>query len=292
MVDKYGRIPIQYHWDRRNKEANKPSCWARVAQPWAGKSWGSVAIPRIGQEVVIEFLEGDPARPLVTGSVYNAEQMPPFTLPANGMVSGFKSNSTPGGGGYNEISANDTKGKELITIHAQYDMSTTVEHDDTQHVKNDRTITVDGTHTETITRDTTIRVTEGKFVHRVETGTADVYVKAKLTEEYADSQETKVAKTVTINAGDEITIVTGDSSINMKKDGSITIAGKKITIVADDEAKMSAKKSEMTATQEAKMGVGNQSVTANVQKLATAGAQISHSAVGIQEITGALVKIN
>ena len=93
-----------------------------------------MSIPRIGQEVIVDFLEGDPDRPIIVGSVYNADQMPPYTLPAGAVVSGLKSNSTKGGGGYNEMSMDDTKSKEKITIHAQYDMSTTVEHDDTQHI--------------------------------------------------------------------------------------------------------------------------------------------------------------
>src|SRR5262249_12291841 len=131
-TDEFSRIKVQFHWDRKGKNDDKSSCWIRVSQPWAGKGWGSVAVPRIGQEVVVDFLEGDPDQPLVTGKVYNQECMPPYELPKGGMVSGLKSNSTPGGGGYNEMSMNDTKGKEMVTVHAQYDMGTTVEHDDTQ----------------------------------------------------------------------------------------------------------------------------------------------------------------
>src|SRR5205814_4951811 len=147
---------------REGKRNENSSCWIRVSHPWAGKSWGAISIPRMGQEVIVDFLEGDPDQPIITGRVYNAEQMPPYGLPAGGVVSGLKSNSTKGGGGYNEMSMNDTKGKELITVHAQYDMDSTVEHDDRQTVHNNRTINVDGTHTETIVKDTTINVTDGK----------------------------------------------------------------------------------------------------------------------------------
>lgn len=295
LVDKYGRIPVQFHWDRRNKETNDPSVWARVATMWAGSSWGSVSIPRIGQEVVVEFLEGDPDRPLVIGSVYNAEQMPPHGLPSAGMVSGFKSRSTPGGGGYNEMSADDTKGKEKITIHAQYDMSTTVLHDDTQTIKNDRTITVDGKHTETIKKDTTITVSDGNYVHtvakgnstvNVNTGTHSHNVKGLVSETFHNAQQTTVKQDITITSTTakitvdgktEIVLVSGESSISLKADGTIKISGKKIEISGGDEAKL---------------GVGNQNVTCDKTKVGVSGAAINSSAVGMHEIAGALVKIN
>jgi type VI secretion system secreted protein VgrG len=123
-------------------------------------------IPRIGSEVIVAFLEGDPDQPIIIGCVCNAEQTPPYPLPANKMVQGIKSNTTPGGGGHNGLIMNDTKHKELITLHGQKDMTTTIEHGDTQHIKNNRTIDVDGTHTETIKKDTTITITEGKLEHK------------------------------------------------------------------------------------------------------------------------------
>jgi type VI secretion system secreted protein VgrG len=118
-VDKYGRIKVQFHWDRIGQRNEKSSCWIRVSQDWAGKKWGAVFLPRIGQEVVVDFLEGDPDRPLITGRVYNADQMPPYTLPANSTMSTFKSMSSKGGGGFNEIRFEDKKGQEQIFIHAQ-----------------------------------------------------------------------------------------------------------------------------------------------------------------------------
>jgi type VI secretion system secreted protein VgrG len=138
-TDKYGRVKVQFHWDREGKKNENSSCWIRVSHPWAGQGWGAVAIPRIGQEVVVDFLEGDPDRPMIVGRVYNAERMPPFTLPGKAMISGVKSNSTKGGGGNNEISLDDTKGNELINIHAQYDQQKKIEHDERVNVGNDRT---------------------------------------------------------------------------------------------------------------------------------------------------------
>jgi type VI secretion system secreted protein VgrG len=285
-TDEFSRIKVQFHWDRKGKMDDKSSCWIRVSQPWAGQGWGSVAVPRIGQEVVVEFLEGDPDQPLVMGKVYNQELMPPYPLPKQGMVSGLKSNSTPGGGGYNEMSMDDTKGKEKITVHAQYDMGTTVEHDDTQTVHNDRTITVDGTHTETIKKDTTITITDGKLAHSVNTGTATYYVKDKVQETFDATQTTTVKQaiiiestdaTILIDAKTSITLHTGASRMEMKEDGSIRIDGKTITIIGTDQIQL---------------GVGSQTVTLDKQQVASAGAKINSSAVGVHEISGALVKIN
>lgn len=157
-TEKYGRIKVQFHWDRLGKKDENSSCWIRVSHPWAGKGYGSVSIPRIGQEVIVDFLEGNPDQPIIVGRVYNAEQMPPNGLPKEGMVSGIKSNSTPGGGGYNEMTMDDTKGKEKITVHAQYDMSTTVEHDQTTTVHNNRTDAVDVNDSETIGNNQSIKI--------------------------------------------------------------------------------------------------------------------------------------
>jgi type VI secretion system secreted protein VgrG len=138
-TDKYGRVKVQFHWDREGKKNENSSCWIRVSHPWAGQGWGAISIPRIGQEVIVDFLEGDPDQPIITGRVYNAGQMPPFGMPGGAVVSGVKSNSTKGGGGFNEISLNDTKGTELINIHAQFDQQKKVEHDERVNVGNDRT---------------------------------------------------------------------------------------------------------------------------------------------------------
>ena len=142
-------MKVQFHWDREGKKNENSSCWIRVSHPWAGQGWGAISIPRIGQEVIVDFLEGDPDQPIIVGRVYNAEQMPPFGMPGGAVVSGVKSNSTKGGGGYNEISMNDTKGTELINIHAQYDQQKKVEHDERVNVGNDRTESVG--HDEKIT---------------------------------------------------------------------------------------------------------------------------------------------
>jgi type VI secretion system secreted protein VgrG len=147
-VDEHGRIIVQFHWDRNKDESRR----VRIGQVWSGKNWGGIFIPRVGMEVIVEFLEGDPDQPLVVGTVYNDDYMPPYDLPGDKNIAGWKSRSTEGGGeqDYNEVILDDTKGSELIRVHAQKDMETTIENNDDQTVKNNRTITVEGTHTETI----------------------------------------------------------------------------------------------------------------------------------------------
>jgi type VI secretion system secreted protein VgrG len=158
FTDNYGRVKVQFHWDREGKKNENSSCWIRVSYPWAGKAWGGIQIPRIGQEVIVDFIEGDPDRPIITGRVYNAGQMPPWDLPGKKMVSGYKSNSTKGGGGYNEMSFDDTKGTELIQVHGQYDMDTKIEHDERRHVVNNRTKNVDVDESSTIGNNRTEKV--------------------------------------------------------------------------------------------------------------------------------------
>lgn len=144
-TDEYGRVKVQFHWDREGKKDENSSAFIRVAQVWAGKRWGATFIPRLGQEVVVSFLEGDPDRPLIIGSVYNGDQRPPYL--GNGLdskhpdeknISGIKTNSTLGGQGYNELRFNDTKDKEQIYIHAQKDYDTRVRNDNRERIYGNR----------------------------------------------------------------------------------------------------------------------------------------------------------
>ncbi|HLI78135.1 MAG TPA: type VI secretion system tip protein TssI/VgrG, partial [Acidobacteriaceae bacterium] len=191
FTDKYGRVKVQFHWDREGKRNENSSCWIRVSYPTAGKAWGGVQIPRIGQEVLVDFLEGDPDRPIITGRIYNAGQMPPYDLPGKGMVSGFKSNSTKGGGGYNELAFDDTKGNELIRVHGQYDMDTTIEHDERRHVINDRTKTVDANESTTIGVNRTEKVGANE----------QITIGANRTEKVGSNESITVAMTRTRNVG-------------------------------------------------------------------------------------------
>jgi type VI secretion system secreted protein VgrG len=158
--DKYGRVRVRFHWDREAKSA----CWVRVAQAWAGKAWGHQWIPRVGDEVVVTFLEGDPDRPLIVGSVYNHDNMPPFALPDNKTQSGILTRSSPHGGSAdcNIIRIEDKAGSEEIFIHAQKVLTTEVEQDESR--------TVGGKRTTKVTQDDTRTVEKGNDELTVQTG--------------------------------------------------------------------------------------------------------------------------
>ncbi|MBN9077545.1 MAG: type IV secretion protein Rhs [Rhizobiales bacterium 65-79] len=143
FTDEYARVKVQFHWDRLGKKDQNSSCFVRVSQTWAGSSWGFIQIPRIGQEVIVDFVEGDPDRPLITGRVYNGAQMPPYGLPANATQSGVKSNSSKGGGGWNEFRFEDKAGSEQVYFQAQKDHDLLIKHDRTKHVQHDQSDRID-----------------------------------------------------------------------------------------------------------------------------------------------------
>jgi type VI secretion system secreted protein VgrG len=155
-TDAHARVKVQFHWDRYGAGDENSSCWIRVSHANAGKGWGSMITPRIGQEVIVEFLEADPDRPIITGRVYNGEQTAPYAG-GNGVVSGMKS-KTHKGGGFNEMSMDDTPGSEKITVHGQFDMNTTVENNQTDVVHNNREATVDVNDKESIGVDQAISI--------------------------------------------------------------------------------------------------------------------------------------
>ena len=141
--DEYGRVKIQFHWDREAQADDKTSCWLRVSSSWAGDRYGGIAIPRVGMEVLVTFLEGDPDQPLVTGCLYHKEHQVPYDLPANKTRTVFKTLSSPGGGGYNELRIEDRKGQEQIYIHAQRDWDENIEHDQKTRIGHERHDTVE-----------------------------------------------------------------------------------------------------------------------------------------------------
>jgi type VI secretion system secreted protein VgrG len=151
FTDKYGRVKVQFHWDRDGKSDAGSSCWVRVAQPWAGKRWGTSFWPRIRQEVVVDFLEGDPDQPIIVGSVYNHEQMPPYLGEGldpkhtnDNKVSGIKTNTTKGGKGFNELRFDDTKGKEQVFVHGERNLDVRVKNESMEHVGLHRHLIVGG----------------------------------------------------------------------------------------------------------------------------------------------------
>jgi type VI secretion system secreted protein VgrG len=266
-TDKYGRVKVQFFWDREGKKNEDSSCWVRVSFPWAGKNWGGIHIPRIGQEVIVDFLEGDPDQPLIVGRVYNAESMPPWTLPGKKVVSGFKSDSTKGSGGYNEFSMDDTKGNELINVHAQYDQQNRVNHDERTSIGHDRTEDVGNNETITIGNNRTEKVgnneqiTIGKNRTEMVGVNETITIGSNRTENVGANETVDIALTrthtigvndmLTVGAAQEITIgavqaltvgaarahtVGATENISIGSDQSIDIGSNQSTSVAKNQS--------------------------------------------------------
>lgn len=190
-TDSYGRIKVKFHWDQSPGEDENSSCWVRVAQGWAGKGWGGFFLPRIGQEVVVSFLDGDPDRPLITGCVYNAEQVTPYTLPSDQTKSTIKSNSSPGGGGWNEVRFEDKAGSEQLYLRAQKDMQVEVLQDQTLTVGGQRNLTVTGNEQHT---------NSANYTHQVK-GTCTLNVSGNLVIEAGGSVTIKAGTSISMTAG-------------------------------------------------------------------------------------------
>jgi type VI secretion system secreted protein VgrG len=197
-TDEYGRIRVQFFWDRQGKKDEKSSCWIRVAHNWAGKQWGMIFIPRVGMEVLVDFIDGNPDHPLVTGCIYNAEMMPPYSLPGNKTQSGLKTRSSQGGGAsdFNELRFEDKKGSEEVYFHGQKDMNRVVEHDDS--------LKVDGKQDETIKGNRTTEITQGNDSLDVKMG--NISIKADLGK-------------IEIEAMQSITLTVGQSKVTIDQMG-------------------------------------------------------------------------
>ena len=249
-TDEFGRVKVKFHWDRTEQVDDKSSCWVRVSQAWAGRGWGGMHIPRIGQEVIIEFLEGDPDRPIITGRVYNGANGVPYELPANKTIAGLKTNSSTGGGGFNELRFEDKKGEEQIFMHAQHNRDARVLNDDfewighDQHliVKNnqieqielDRNATVDQDDVEKIGRDHHQSV-GGKQAIAVG-GSQSLNVSGNVIEVFNADQSTQVtgnlyikAMSTVIEAASGITLKCGANSVVIDPTG-VTIKGTQLVL--------------------------------------------------------------
>jgi type VI secretion system secreted protein VgrG len=225
-TDEHGRIKVQFHWDRQGKKDEKSSCWIRVSQIWAGGAWGAVFLPRIGHEVVVDFIEGDPDRPLVVGSVYHGTNVPPYALPGEKTKSTVKSNTSSGGGGSNELRFEDKKGSEEIFLHGQKDWNIEIEHDKTQEighdeallVKHDREVKVGNDETETIGGNLTIAVaktlteTVGEDVSLAVSGGCTVTVDKDHSETVHGEQSVTVDKSMSVSVGKSKSEAVGESS--------------------------------------------------------------------------------
>ena len=262
-TNEHGQVKVQFHWDREGKSDQNSSCWVRVSQAWAGKQWGAQFLPRIGHEVIVEFLEGDPDRPIITGSVYNAENKPPYELPGNATQSGVKTRSSKSGtrDNFNEIRFEDKKGSEQLYMHAEKDRAAMVENNDSlsvgnnrtteigndedNHIKNNRTEQVDGNEDISIGRNRTETVMANESVtisgkrektvaisETVDIGaqrstkigaTEDVTVGASKTETIGATWTQTVGAAATINVGGPMTISAGGGFTVLAPGGTRTI---------------------------------------------------------------------
>lgn len=236
-VDKYGRIKVLFHWDRYGKADETASCWIRVSSEMAGKKWGGVALPRIGQEVVVEFLEGDPDQPLVTGRVYNETALPPYPLPDQKTISTFKSNSSKGGGGFNEIRFQDKKGEEQLFFHAERNQDIRVKKDcfewigANRHlvVKKDQLEKIENNRDEIVGADNKIKIGKDRHLKIVgkeakEVGGSHSFtVKGDVIEVFKANHSEQVTSDYFLKA-DNI-VIEGQSSITIKVGGSSIAIG-------------------------------------------------------------------
>ncbi|MBC7927679.1 MAG: type VI secretion system tip protein VgrG [Bryobacteraceae bacterium] len=249
-VDKYGRIKVQFFWDRYGKKDENSSCWIRVAHMWAGKNWGSMYIPRLGQEVIVDFLEGDADQPIITGRVYNADQMPPYPLPDKQNLTGVKSLSTKGGGGYNEFTLDDTKGSEKISMHGEKDIEIRVENDRKEWIGRDRHLMAVRDKLEDVGRDNHVNHVRDRIEkigrdHHLEikgkeaikiTGVHSMTVQGDVVEEFKSNHSEQVTSdyylkgmNVVLEASTGLTIKVGGNFITINSSG-IQIKGTMVLI--------------------------------------------------------------
>ncbi|MBN8614630.1 MAG: type VI secretion system tip protein VgrG, partial [Deltaproteobacteria bacterium] len=214
-TDVHGRIKVQFHWDREGQNDDRSSCFLRSMQPWAGQSWGMVFLPRIGMEVVVTFVDGDVDRPLVIGSVYNARNPPPYTLPDDKTKSTIKSNSSPGGDGFNEIRFEDAAGNEEVFIHAQKDMNEKVLHNHSRSVGANETISVTGNRTKSVDKNenVTIKGSHKTTIQGAESGDGQSITGGHVT--VTGDYQLDTSKTILAKAPDKVRLECQDTYIEM-----------------------------------------------------------------------------
>ncbi|PIZ32755.1 MAG: hypothetical protein COY39_04530 [Alphaproteobacteria bacterium CG_4_10_14_0_8_um_filter_37_21] len=239
--DKYGRVKVKFHWDSRGKDDDKSSCWIRVAQNWAGSSWGGLVLPRIGMEVVVSFMDGDPDRPLIMGCVYNGDNMPPYEGTEN-TKSTFMTNSSKDGEGYNELCFEDKKNEEKIFIHAQKDMNLVIENERTEEIvegddtltitAGSKTISLDGESTRYLVEikdgDKDLEITKGNHKITLSKGDLKIQVTGKI--------DIKATDNITIESEKKV-MITGKTGVDIQSDADITNKAKNIQNTADAQFK-------------------------------------------------------
>jgi type VI secretion system secreted protein VgrG len=303
FTDKYSRVKVQFHWDREGKNNEDSSCWIRVATHWAGKQWGQIHIPRIGQEVVVDFLEGDPDQPIIVGSVYNADMMPPYQLPANKTQSGIKTRSSLKGDteNFNELCFEDKKGEELVYLRAERNLTIAVEadeahwvghdryknigHDEEDWIENDWTIKVDGNRTATIGKDDKETVGQSQTVTIGTTQDITVGTNQSTTVSANQSESVGAQKSVTVGATQSIS-VGGSSTETVASSSSETVGvSKTVTVGATKTESVGGSSSMQVGGMLSIQTGGMTTITAGGATSVTAGGAITITAGGAISIT-------
>ncbi|EJL01728.1 type VI secretion protein VgrG3 [Pseudomonas fluorescens Q2-87] len=302
-TDEYGRIKLQFPWDRTGKNDETSSCWVRVVLPWSGKGFGMQFVPRIGQEVIVTFIDGDPDRPLVTGCVYNGDNALPYALPANQTQSGIKTYSSKGGGGFNELRFEDKKDAEEVFLQAQKDFNINVLNDTTATVGHDETLTVQNARTRTVKDgDETITLEKGKRSVTIQTGSDSLDVKDTRTVTVGSDQNHSTGGNYThkVTGNYELTV---DGNLTIKVSGTLTLqSGGSFAIKSGADL---AAQASTSISQKAGTALSNQAGTSLENKAGTtltndAGISLVNKAAaeqtvdggGMLTIKGGLVKVN
>jgi type VI secretion system secreted protein VgrG len=293
-TDQYGRVKIQFHWDRAGRKDENSSCWVRVSQPWASKGFGAQFLPRVGDEVVVAFVDGDPDRPLVTGSVYNGVNQPPYTLPDNQTQSGIKSSSSKGGTGFNELRFEDKQDSEEVFVQAQKDLNVKVLNDAAYQIGHDETRTIQHARTHTVKEgDDALVLESGNRSMTVKTGNETVDVAGTRTVQARGDEKRTVG-------GNLAQTVTGNYTLTVDGDLTIRVSG---TLSLHSVGDLTAK-TDGSLTQRAALSLTNQAGTSLSNKsdgtLSNEGQSVTNKGALEQTIDGGamltvkggIVKIN
>ena len=301
-VDEHGRVKVQFHWDRQGGHDDASSCWVRVSQAWAGSGFGAMFIPRVGHEVIVDFLEGDPDRPIITGRVYTGLNTPPYPLPDEKTKSTIKSESSPGGGGSNELRFEDAKGAEEVFLHGQKDWNIVIEndksqqvghdeslsvgndrtksvgHDQSESIGNDKAITVGNDHTETVAANMTISV--GANLTESVGADASHTIGANLTETIGATKNESVTLASTLEIGGPYQVSVGaamNETVGLAKMESVGLV--KMVSVGEDSAENVGGGKSVTAADNITESAGkNVALSAGKHVNVTAGQNLNVSA--------------
>jgi type VI secretion system secreted protein VgrG len=254
FCDEQGRVLVHFHWDRRDREGKTgeelASCWVRVAQLWAGAGWGAMFIPRVGHEVLVDFIEGDPDRPIITGRVYHANHPFPYPLPDEKTKSTIKSDSSPGGAGFNELRFEDRKGGEEVFLHAQRDLNEVVLRNNTRSVGVDQSFSVGGNQSFSVSGNQSFSITKDRSVTVTEGDESLSVVKGK------SSTTVKEDRSVTVQSGNStLTVETGSHTATVKEAITATSTSASVDVKAKTSMSLTAETQGLKATAKTKVEI-------------------------------------